>query len=100
MVSGIFRATMWNQTVPDELRGRLAGIELLSYSLGPSLGQLRAGGVAALAGVRGSLVSGGLLCVLAVGALAAWLPGLVRYDARTDPHAARQRELHAGQPAG
>jgi MFS family permease len=41
MVSGIFRAAMWNQTIPDELRGRLAGIELLSYSVGPQLGQVR-----------------------------------------------------------
>lgn len=31
MVSGIFRSAMWNQPIPDELRGRLAGIELLSY---------------------------------------------------------------------
>jgi MFS family permease len=100
MVSGIFRATMWNQTVPDELRGRMAGIELLSYSLGPSLGQVRAGGVAAVAGVRGSIVSGGLLCTLAVGALAARLPAFVRYDDRTDAHAARQRALRAAAPAG
>jgi MFS family permease len=93
MISGIFRSTIWNQTIPDEMRGRLAGIELLSYSLGPSLGQVRAGGVAALVGVRGSIVSGGVLCVLAVGALAARLPGFVRYDERTDEHAVRQREL-------
>src|SRR4029077_13935202 len=25
MVSGIFRQTVWNQTIPDALRGRLAG---------------------------------------------------------------------------
>lgn len=100
MVSGIFRTTIWNQTIPDELRGRLAGVELLSYSVGPSLGQVRAGGVAALAGVRGSIVSGGLLCVAAVGALAARLPGFVRYDDRTDEHAVRQRDLRAGEPAG
>ena len=35
-VSGIFRGTMWNQTIPDELRGRLAGVELLSYWTGPA----------------------------------------------------------------
>ncbi len=32
MVSGLFRATIWNQTIPDTMRGRLAGIEMLSYS--------------------------------------------------------------------
>lgn len=30
MVSGLFRTTMWNQSIPDDLRGRLAGIEMLS----------------------------------------------------------------------
>ncbi|MFH8768374.1 MFS transporter [Streptomyces sp. NPDC017958] len=92
MVSGVFRAAMWNQTIPDELRGRLAGIELLSYSVGPTLGQVRSGGVAAWAGVRTSVWSGGLLCVGAMGLLALCLPGLMTYDARTNEHALRQRE--------
>ncbi len=39
MVSGTFRGIIWDQTIPDELRGRLAGIELLSYSIGPDPGQ-------------------------------------------------------------
>jgi len=95
MVSGLFRATIWNQTIPDELRGRLAGIELLSYSSGPLLGQARSGVFAALAGVRASVISGGLLCVASVGVLAAWLPQFRRYDDRTNAHAVRQRELRA-----
>jgi hypothetical protein len=69
MVSGIFRSTLWNQTIPDGLRGRLAGIELLSFSAGPQLGQLRPGGMAALTSVRASVWGGGLLCVGAVGVL-------------------------------
>ncbi|MEU1402431.1 MFS transporter [Streptomyces sp. NPDC005728] len=95
MVSGVFRAAMWNQTIPDELRGRLAGIELLSYSVGPQLGQVRAGGVAAWAGVRTSVWSGGVLCAGAMGLLALGLPGLMRYDARTNVHAVRLREQRA-----
>ena len=43
MVSGLFRTTMWNQSIPDSLRGRLAGIEMLSYSSGPTLGNVEAG---------------------------------------------------------
>jgi len=43
MTSGLFRATIWNQTIPDAMRGRLAGIEMLSYSIGPLGGQVRAG---------------------------------------------------------
>jgi hypothetical protein len=42
MVSGIFRSLLWQQTIPDALRGRLAGVELFSYALGPSAGRLRA----------------------------------------------------------
>ncbi|WP_416978738.1 MFS transporter [Streptomyces sp. T028] len=92
MVSGIFRGAMWNQTIPDELRGRLAGIELLSYSVGPTVGQVRSGGFAAWLGVRTSVWSGGALCAGAVGLLALCLPALMRYDVRTDQHAARERE--------
>src|SRR3954463_962331 len=95
MVSGIFRGIMWNQTIPDELRGRLAGIELLSYSVGPQLGQVRSGGMAALTGVRTSVWAGGLMCVGAVGLLAVGLPKLMSYDARTDEHALRLKAQRA-----
>ncbi|WP_406009314.1 MFS transporter [Streptomyces sp. NBC_00637] len=99
MVSGIFRGAMWNQTIPDELRGRLAGIELLSYSVGPTVGQVRSGGTAAWLGVRTSVWSGGVLCVGAVGLLALCLPGLMTYDVRTNEHAARLRaERSAAAP--
>jgi MFS family permease len=81
MVSGIFRDTLWNQTIPDELRGRLAGVELLSYGIGPSAGQLRAGAVASLTTPRFSAASGGLLCVAAVGVICRALPGFTRYRA-------------------
>jgi hypothetical protein len=69
---------LWNQTIPDEFRGRLAGVELLSYGIGPPAGQLRSGVVASLAGTRFSLVSGGLLCTGAVAVVAALLPGFIR----------------------
>ncbi|MDX6356153.1 MAG: hypothetical protein QOF98_3056 [Streptomyces sp.] len=82
MISGIGRSTMWNQTIPDALRGRLAGIELLSYSVGPQLGQVRSGGVAAVSSARVSVWSGGVACVAAVGLLAAALPALMAYDAK------------------
>lgn len=91
MVSGIFRGAMWDQTIPDELRGRLAGIELLSYSVGPQLGQVRAGGMAAWTSVRTSVWAGGVICVAAVGMLGLCLPGLMRYDVRTNEHAVRMR---------
>ena len=83
MVSGIFRSTIWNQTIPDRLRGRLAGIEQVSYSTGPLLGDVEAGIVGSLAGVRASIVSGGVLCIVGVAVMALLLPVFRRYDART-----------------
>jgi MFS family permease len=77
--SAVFRDTMWKQSIPDHLRGRLAGIELLSYAAGPPTGQLRSGAVAAVTGPRFSLTSGGLACVAAVVAVCVALPSFVRY---------------------
>jgi MFS family permease len=81
-ISGIFRSAIWNETIPDHLRGRLAGMEMLSWSSGPTLGNAEAGAVAALASVRASVVSGGLLCVAGTVALALALPRFWRYDSR------------------
>ncbi|MFI7693322.1 MFS transporter [Nonomuraea sp. NPDC049655] len=97
MISGIFRTTMWNQTIPQELRGRLAGIELLSYASGPMLGNARASLMANFGGTRFSLGAGGLLCVGAVLGLAAALPSFRRYDARTDEHAIAERARRVEQ---
>ncbi|MFJ7154151.1 MFS transporter [Streptomyces sp. NPDC101118] len=98
MLSGLGRATIWNQTIPDGLRGRLAGIEVLSYSVGPQLGQVRAGTMAGWTGTRAAFWTGGLACVASVAALAALLPKLITYDARTDADALRRRA--AKEPAG
>ncbi|MFJ4919407.1 MFS transporter [Streptomyces sp. NPDC088725] len=98
-LSGLGRSTIWNQTIPEELRGRLAGIEVLSYSCGPQLGQVRAGTMAGWTGARPAVWGGGLACVAAVGALALALPKLMTYDSDTDEDARRrraQREAAAG----
>jgi hypothetical protein len=41
-VSGVFRGVMWNQTIPNHMRGRMAGLEMISYMTGPLLGNARA----------------------------------------------------------
>jgi len=74
---------IWNQTIPDSLRGRLASIELLSFSGGPLLGNFESGVVASLFSVRFSVVSGGVLCVVGCLVAAVALPAFWRYDART-----------------
>jgi MFS family permease len=79
--SGIFRDILWKQTIPDHLRGRMAGVELLAYGGGPPVGQLRSGVMASAFGLRFSLASGGLACVAAVGIVCAALPAFSRYIA-------------------
>jgi MFS family permease len=65
-VSGLFRMTIWNETIPSDLRGRLAGVEMISYLSGPLLGNARAGWIASLSSNTFSVVSGGVICVVFV----------------------------------
>ncbi len=82
-VSGLFRMTMWNQSIPSRIRGRMAGLEMISYSTGEPIGNLEAGAVATLTGsVRLAVVSGGLLSVAGAAIVTLALPALWRYDAR------------------
>jgi len=93
MVSALFRGNIWNQTIPDNFRGRLAGIELLSYSVGPLAGQLRAASMAAATSLSFSVTSGGLMCVVVVAFLAIFLPKMWKYDVETNEFAVREREI-------
>jgi MFS family permease len=79
MISAVFRMTMWSQTIPHYLRGRLAGLELISYTSGPKLGDAEAGIVATLFSVRTSIVSGGILCVVGSALIALLIPEFIRY---------------------
>jgi MFS family permease len=92
-VSAMFRSFIWNQSIPDELRGRLAGIEMLSYLLGPLGGQARAGGMAAMTSLRTSIIGGGLLCIGFVMAIAALMPQFRNYDVRTNEFAVKEAEI-------
>ncbi len=85
-ISGIFRMTMWNESIPPSVRGRMAGIEMISYAVGPTAGQFRAGAMAAWTSLRFSLTVGGLACSGTIGGVALALPSLWRFDSRTDPN--------------
>lgn len=65
-ISGIFRTTLWNNTIPTEYRGRLAGIEMISYLCGPKLGDTRAGLIASSFSISTALISGGVLSIIGV----------------------------------
>ena len=92
MVSALFRGLIWNQSIADEYRGRLAGIELLSYSVGPLGGQMRSGTMAAWTNLRTSVVSGGLICIGFISIFATILPDFRKYDAKTNKFANLERE--------
>ncbi len=91
-VSAMMRGNIWNQSIADEYRGRLAGIELLSYAVGPMGGQLRAGTMAAWTTLRISVAGGGLLCAGFVSIAAKMMPDFLHYDVRSNKFAAQKRE--------
>ena len=93
MVSALFRSAMWNQTIPDNFRGRLAGIELLSYSLGPLAGQMRAASMAAVTTLSISVTSGGIMCIATVGFFAFLLPQFRKFDIRTSTFALENQKM-------
>jgi MFS family permease len=85
MVSGLFRLTIWNETIPAHLRGRMAGIEQLSYMSGPLLGNARAGFMAERFGLARSITWGGLACVALVLACVPILPAFWRHRKAEPP---------------
>jgi len=83
-VSAVFRSTILLSATPDEMRGRLVGIEFMQVASAPTLGNVEAGAVASLTSLRFSIVSGGLMCVVGTILVVLAFPALLRYDARRD----------------
>jgi MFS family permease len=79
LLSVVFRDTMWNLSVPDHVRGRVAGVESVSYGLGAPLGALLLGLLASATSPRTAAAVGGLSCALALGTIAVTLPALTRF---------------------
>jgi MFS family permease len=84
MVSAVFRNSILQVSTPDAMRGRLGGVFIAVVAGGPRLGDVEAGTVANLTSAQFSVVSGGVLCVLGVVALAALVPSFSRYVAPDD----------------
>lgn len=97
MISGLFRSLIWNRTIPDELRGRMAGLELLSYGVGPQVGQIRSTVTARFSSVQTSLLVGGAVCAASMPAVVRALPEVWRLDAREDGSTGA---ADGGTPAG
>ena len=90
MVSGVFRGTIWNQTIPNTMRGRLAGIEIISYLTSPLVGNARAGFMADAWSVSAAIWLGGLVCLLGVVATGFVLPRFWAYRSSAGPSKADQ----------
>lgn len=79
MISAVFRSSIAANLTPDEMRGRVSGVEFAVYAGGPVLGDVESGVVGGLAGVPFAIVSGGIACVVAAGFFAAKVRGLATY---------------------
>jgi len=80
-ISAILRSVMLYRITPNEMLGRVSGIEFMQVAAAPSIGNLEAGGLATATSLRFSIVSGGFVCILGCALLALAFPALRRYDA-------------------
>ena len=79
MISAVFRSSIAANLTPDEMRGRVSGVEFAVYAGGPVLGDVESGVVGGLAGLPFAIVSGGIACVIAAAVFATKVRGLATY---------------------
>jgi len=79
VVSAVFRSTILQTSVPDNLRGRMSAVHILVVVGGPRVGDAEAGLVAALTTPTIAVLTGGLACIIGVGVLALVVPEFARY---------------------
>jgi hypothetical protein len=81
-LSSIFRDTLWNSTIPDRLRGRVAGIEVVSYALGAPMAGVILGTLSRFTGVRAALASSAGTAIVLIALTAIRTPSLRRVSVR------------------
>jgi hypothetical protein len=96
VISAVFRNTILQLAAPDELRGRLQGVQMAVVAGGPRLGDLEAGAVATAFGDSTSVISGGLACIAGALLLARLLPGF-RHQRAAPPTAPPAGEITPGE---
>jgi hypothetical protein len=85
VISAVLRNTILQSSIPDSFRSRLSSFQMAVVQGGPRLGDMEAGGVAALTSTEFSVVSGGVACVVGALVLAKLLPGFWKEDASGQP---------------
>jgi ENTS family enterobactin (siderophore) exporter len=98
MFSMILRNALLQIYTPDQLRGRVSSLYLAQVTTAPSLGNVEAGGVARLAGLEFSVVSGGLACVAGALVLGALIPALRTASLREIDHGSMVASPDAAAP--
>lgn len=80
-ISAIFRVTMMQTAVPDNVRGRLQGIFMVVVTGGPRLGDFYVGFVALFAALWFPPLLGGVLIIALIALCLRLTPGFRTYDA-------------------
>ncbi|MBO0818627.1 MAG: MFS transporter, partial [Actinobacteria bacterium] len=99
LVSEVLRSSMLQLSIPDRLRGRLSALWLAQANAAPALGNLEAGGVAAISTPIISVISGGLACALGAVLLARVCPILRRARLRPGNQELPLRKAGASPPS-
>lgn len=81
-VSSVFRSTILQTAVPDEVRGRMQGLYYVVVAGGPRIGDLYAGVVATAIALWAPPLLGGMVVVGVMLVLARTAHGFVGYDSR------------------
>jgi MFS family permease len=81
VISAVFRGTIIQLGVPDELRGRMMGMQMAAVAGAPRIGDAESGAVASAFTPLTSVVSGGLACIAGALILARLLPAFRRQTA-------------------
>jgi MFS family permease len=90
MVSAVLRSSMLQLAAPDAMRGRMQGVFIVVVAGGPRLGDLRAGAVASAASVSVAMVSGGVIVIVAMAAVALLVPSFWLFRASRTEHGSVQ----------
>jgi len=81
-VSTVIRNVIRQMATPDEMRGRMTGVNMIFFQGGPQLGELEAGLVGAAFGVPFAIISGGVATVLVTVWMTWRYPDLRGYEQR------------------
>nr|WP_131786171.1 MFS transporter [Protofrankia symbiont of Coriaria ruscifolia] len=85
IILSVFRKTILQEAVTDEMRGRMQGIDVVAAAGGPQLASLAHGAAGAALGTTWAVSGGGILTVAVMLATVLAFPGFWRYRAFTHP---------------